>query len=317
MSASQTPEAEAASEARERRAALNRVELTTLRVKDLDAAVSWYERALDFEVVARDDGRAFLNCGADGRVDLVLQTGGTGIVSYALGIDGVGALETLAGELEDEGRAVGWLEPEVPGIDVAISLRSPEGVELQVVASNGGPTGVLADSRSRGVAPVDTDHVTMLTGDVRGYSTWLSATLGFATSDAVALPGGAPGWMASWNHITPQHHDVSLIVAPAPGQTLHHTAFLAASLDHMGEVADRVSSVDGARCEWGIGKHGGLGGNNFLYFKDPSGNRIEVNSNMNANPFDRPTEIYPGEEFLSFISLWDHNPPPESFMQGS
>jgi len=303
--------------ARERRAALNRVDHTTLRVTDLGVAVAWYERALDFRVVTRDAERAFLSCGGDERVDLVLQSGGTGIASYALGIDGVDALEALASELRTEGRPVERIDSRVPGIDAAIGLRSPEGVVLEIVASATGPTGVSVGSRSRGVAPVDTDHVTMLTTDVEGYSAWLSTTLGFVTSDAVALPGGAPGWMAAWNHITPQHHDVSLIVAPAPGQTLHHTAFVAVDLNHMGEIADRVASTDGRRCEWGIGRHGGLGANNFLYFKDPAGNRIEINSNMKQNPFDRPTDVYRGEEFLTFIQLWDDNPPPDSFMQGS
>ena len=254
---------------------------------------------------------------ADGRVDLVLEEGGTGIASSALGVDDVTALDALAADLRDEGRSVEPLDALVPGVDAAFVIEGPDRVHLQVVASVHGPTGVCAGSRARGVAPVDTDHVTLSSTDVRGGASWLASTLGFVVSDAVAHPAGAPGWLAAWTHVTPQHHDVALLAAHGPGQTLHHTAFLAADLNHMGELADRISSLDERRCEWGIGKHGGLGANHFLYAKDPSGNRIEINSNMAQNPFDRPTEVYAGEDFHAFIQLWDHNPPPESFAQGS
>lgn len=313
---SDSPASAAGGVATAQRAALNRVDHTTLRVTDLETAVSWYEQALDFEVVTRDGDRALLSCGADERVDLVLEAGGTGICSYALGIDSVAALVSLTEDLKARGLDVTPGESPVPGVEAVAELRTPTGTIMQIVAGSSSATGVCAGSRARGVAPVDTDHVTMLVEDVRGFAQWLSETFGFATADAVTLPGQGDAWMAAWTHITAQHHDVALLASP-PGPTLHHAAFLAADLNHMGEVADRVCSLGEQRCEWGIGKHGGLGANNYLYVRDPSGNRIEINSNMDAHPFDADTVIYPGEDFGKFISIWNFDPPPASFMEGT
>jgi catechol 2,3-dioxygenase len=300
------------------RAPLHRLDHATLRVTDVAEAVAWYEAALDLQVLEQSAEHAVLTVGGDGRADLVLRAGGTGLHAFALGIASIDALDDLAETLA--ARDVPFERPasDVPGVDAVLELATPGPQKLQVVASTAGPTGVMNAARPGGVAPVDTDHTTLLVPDVRGFSRWLARTLGFATSDAVAAPGAPGAWISSWTHITPQHHDVALIATDDAAMTLHHTAFLAADLNHMGEVADRVCSLsDDARCEWGIGKHGGLGANNYLYFKDPSGNRIELNSNMDANPFDRDIDIYPGEEFASFISIWNHEPPPATFLTGS
>jgi catechol 2,3-dioxygenase len=308
-----TPEADAGA-----RAPLNRFDHATLRVTDLDRSVDWYQAALDLQVVQRTADTAVLTVGGDGATDLVLRAGGRGVAAFAFGIDGFVALESLAAQLRDRGIEHRIGEGDVPGVDLMLSLTMPSGQECQVVAADGRATGVVYPGRGDGVAPVDTDHVTIVTTDVRGAAQWLSHTFGFAVSDAVAMPGVPEAWVAAWTHITPQHHDVAILADPDPSHSLHHVAFLAADLNHMGEIADRVCSLsEEGRCEWGIGKHGGLGANNYLYFKDPSGNRIEVDSNMEANPFDRPADIYPGEEFAQFISIWNYQLPPEGFDVGS
>jgi catechol 2,3-dioxygenase len=300
------------------RAPLNRLEYATLRVHDLDVAAEWYTGALDLQILDRDRRTVLLTCGGDHRIDLVLRldtTGpGRGLDSYSFGIDGVAALDALATALGERGVPVERVPTGLPGLDSALRVLSPTGVPFEVVASDERPTGVRNGGRNPGVAPIDTDHVNLLAADVRGYVEWLAATFGFATSDAVA---GPTGWGAAWTHITPQHHDVAVMATADPSTTLHHVAFLAEDLNHMGEVADRVCSRGIERCEWGIGKHGGLGANNFLYVKDPSGNRIEINSNMDANPFERPVTIYPAEEFAEFISVWNFQPPPPGFELGS
>lgn len=301
------------------RAPLNRMEYATIRVHDLDVALEWYTRVLDLQVVDKGHDLALLTCGGDGHPDLGLRLDrrgrGAGLESYSFGIDGLDALETLAAELVDRGTAVERVATDLPSVDGAIRVVSPTGVPVQVVAADGRRTGVANTGRDDGVAPVDTDHVNVLASDVYGYTRWLTDTFGFATSDAFLLPAG--GWFVAWTHITGQHHDVAVLATDDPATTLHHVAFLAADLNHMGEIADRVCARAPDRCEWGIGKHGGLGANNYLYLKDPSGNRVEINSNMNDNPFDRPVEIYPFEAFSDFASVWNHIPPPPGFQFGT
>lgn len=300
------------------RAPLNRVEYATIRVHDLAETLDWYTDTLDLQVVDKTHEIALLTCGGDNNVDLALRVDahqGHGVDSYSFGVASGDVLETLAVELTDRGTAVERISVGIPGLDGAIRVQTPSGVPLQVVASGSRATGVQNRGRDNGVAPVDTDHLNLLTTDVEGYARWLTDTFGFATSDAFAGPAG--GWFVAWSHITDQHHDLAILATDDPSQTLHHVAFLAADLDHMGEVADRVFST-GARCEWGIGKHGGLGANNFLYLKDPSGNRVEVNSNMNDNPFDHPLEVYPFEAFADFANIWTYSaPPPPGFELGS
>jgi len=301
------------------RAPLNRLEFSSLRVHDLDVALEWYTRALDLQVIDRNGGAALLTCGGDNNVDLALRLDasgtGAGLESYSFGIDSLGELEALAIELADRGTATERVSIGLPGLDGALRVVSPTGVPLQIVASDSRPTGVRNQRRDQGVSPVDTDHVNLLAQDVRGYAAWLRNTLGFATSDAVGEADGP--WVAAWTHITPQHHDVAILATRDPDTRLHHVAFLAEDVNHMGEIADRVCSRGVERCEWGIGKHGGLGANNFLYFKDPSGNRIEVNSNMNDNPFERPTDLYEPDKFGEFISVWNFTPPPPGFELGT
>ena len=301
------------------RAPLNRMEYTTIRVHDLDVALEWYTTALDLTIVDKGPGVALLTCGGDGHIDLALRLDergrGQGIESYSFGVDGSDVLGDLADELADRGTPTEWVAVGVPGLDRALRVQSPTGVPLQIVASEARSTGVLSRGRHDGVAPVDTDHVNLLASDVRGYAQWLSDTFGFATSDAFTGPTG--GWFVAWTHITPQHHDVAILATADPATTLHHVAFLAHDLNHMGEIADRICSRRGERAEWGLGKHGGLGANNYLYVKDPSGNRVEINSNMADNPFERPTEVYPFEAFGEFASVWNHMPPPPGFELGT
>ncbi|WP_020497497.1 VOC family protein [Sciscionella marina] len=312
----------AASEANEGaaswRAPLNRLEFATIRVHDLDIALEWYTRALDLQVVDKNQDLALLTCGGDHHVDLALrldtQGTGRGLESYSFGIDGTQSLENLAATLRARGTEVKRVSVDLPAIDDAIRVETPTGVAFQIVASDERPTGVRNTARDQGVAPIDTDHMNLLAPDVKGYADWLGTTFGFATSDAVE---GPDGWGAAWTHITAQHHDVAIMATDDPSTRLHHVAFLAEDLNHMGEIADRICSRGVDRCEWGIGKHGGLGANNFLYVKDPSNNRVEINSNMDENPFERPVEIYSADRFEKFISVWNFQPPPPGFELGS
>lgn len=301
------------------RAPLNRLEYATIRVHDLDLALEWYTRALDLQIVDKNEQLALLTCGGDNNVDLALRLDvhgrGQGLESYSFGIDSADALEELEQVLRERGTVMERASVALPGLDGALRVQSPTGVYFQIVASGSRATGTRNTGRDHGVAPVDTDHMNLLAPDVKAYAKWLEDTFGFATSDAAAV--STSEWGAAWTHITPQHHDVAILATRDADTKLHHVAFLAEDLNHMGEVADRICSRGAERCEWGIGKHGGLGANNFLYVKDPSNNRIEINSNMEANPFERPVQLYPAEEFAEFISVWNFQPPPPGFELGS
>lgn len=257
-----------------------------------------------------------LTCGMDDRPDLVLQEGGRGIASYTFGVNDPNTFEEIEAQFKERRVEFRRMDSLVPRIDAILELTSPSGVSIAVAASGDDATGIACHERGDGVALLDTDHVTLTVQDVLAYANWLQRVFGFHIADAIAAPTGTSGWIAAWAHVTDQHHDVAMTATPDP-TTLNHVAFLAKDLNHMGEVADRVCSLGTQRCEWGIGKHGGLGANNYLYFRDPSGNRVEVTSSMKNVPFDLETTIYRAEELHEFISRWDYNGAPDTMLKGT
>jgi catechol 2,3-dioxygenase len=99
------------------------------------------------------------------------------------------------------------------------------------------------------------------------------------------------------------------------GGRLHHIAYYADSADEVLRTATLL--VDhGYGLEWGPGKHG-TSGATFLYFKEPSGNRVEIwtGGMLIFAPDWQPIEWAPEIGHLG-NSMWG-TPLPESFRDGT
>ena len=74
------------------------------------------------------------------------------------------------------------------------------------------------------------------------------------------------------------HHDLGMIISPEDRPGLHHFCFEVPSYADLISISDSVASR-GIELDASIGRH--VSGNNvFLYFKDPFGHRLEVNTDM-------------------------------------
>jgi catechol 2,3-dioxygenase len=104
-------------------------------------------------------------------------------------------------------------------------------------------------------------------------STFLQHALGLLVREAVQAPTGEEA--GHWLSITSNVHDIAVMRdASATGGRLHHLAFWLDTRERVMRGADLLVESD-ARIEAGPGKHG-VTQAFFLYFFEPSGNRIEV-----------------------------------------
>ena len=76
--------------------------------------------------------------------------------------------------------------------------------------------------------------------------------------------------------------------------------------------ADRIVRM-GCRAEYGIGRHG-PGANLFLYVRDPSGNRVELCTDMALIPPGAPARIWEGNDDR-FLDVWAPYLPPASWLE--
>jgi len=196
---------------------------------------------------------------------------------------------------------------------IRFALPTGHLMELVVVADR--PTylqpGRPKVRRLKGIAPLDVDHITLQTRDVKGLAEFLQEALGFYISDVFSP---APGvWGAAWTRVGEYHHDLAIIGTQDPGETLNHLAWTMEGFEHIEKALDYLAQW-GLPVETGPGRHG-VGGNLFAYFWEPGGNRFELSAEM-PRAVDRRAEPLFWDDFPKAFSIWGQLPP-ESFAKGS
>lgn len=289
-----------------------------VRVPDLPAALAFHQDVLQLTLVEQQDTTAYLSCAHDPSIDLCLSSGGTGLGHVAYAVPDSETLAAYAERLRQDGVPFIEVSEAEPGIAAAIrfSLPSGHGMELVVPApasetaySYAHPA-VRCFPDSRPSLLLDLDHVTIRYTDVQAAASFLRDVLGFHLPDARLMPDGR--WRGAWLHLTDQHHDLAVLLGNE-GETLDHIAFRVAGIDAMKAFADTLAS-HGGKVEVGPGRHS-IGGNLFLYFWTPDGNRYELSAEMAivANR-SAPTTFWGDSPDL--FSPWGIRPP-ESFRMGS
>lgn len=289
---------------------------TELRVDDVAGCLDFHTDVLGLVEVSRNDGTTYLGCGLDDGYDLAITAGGTGVAHMAFDVTGEDDLELYRERLERAGITTETLTDAEPGERKALRFRAPSGHVMELVVLNTARSYVQAGAaphpRVHGVAPVDLDHISLMTADVRGLVDFLQQLLDFRVSD-VFQP--APDvWGAAWTRVGEYHHDVAMIGADDGDATLHHLAFGMESMDHIKRGLDYLAQ-HGLPVEAGPGRHG-VGSNVFAYFRAPGGNRYEFSAEMPrvTNPQAGPgiwSELFP-----KGFSAWGQGPP-DSFREGS
>jgi catechol 2,3-dioxygenase len=215
------------------------------------------------------------------------------------------ALERAAAKLEAAGAGEGWVEA-TTGHGPAYRFRGPGGQVEEVFweVERFRAAGELAPLfphrpqrfRPRGVAARQIDHVTVPTPDILADAQFRRDVLGFRFTGWTAAPHDADLCVFAECTTNEQAHDLGLVpeLTPLRGR-LNHVAYWLDQRSDVFRAADVLLDY-AVPLEYGPGRHG-MGEITFLYFREPGGIRIELNSGgyRNYEPDLEPTKWLPAQ----------------------
>jgi catechol 2,3-dioxygenase len=262
---------------------VQRVAHAAIRVHDVDTSAEFYRRVLGLIEVGRTDAQLFLAGGRSGSFELALLPGGAGLDHLAFAVAARDDLEAAAQSLEAADVNVERLEPAEPRIADGLRFALPTGHMMELVHVAEPPVfvapGHTGDRHFEGAGPVQIDHVTLLTPLVEQAADFLSRCLGFRLTESVQPEPGF--WFNAFLRARDQHHDLAFFFnGEDGGPELNHVAFRVSSFDDIRRACDLLAEL-GYELDSSPGRHE-QGNNLFVYFRDPSGNRIELSSDMAA-----------------------------------
>nr|WP_240895498.1 VOC family protein [Kineococcus siccus] len=255
---------------------------------DVEASVTFYERQFGLTVVDRDaDGSVYLRCWGDYyRYSLVVSPGEQpAVLNMAWRTSSDEALDEAARRIEAQGTTGTWHEPR-QGHGRSYQFTGPYGHtmelywEVERFAAPEGRASIFPDRPERrsshGAAPRFLDHVTVAASDVRGFADWYNKALGFRIMAYTQLDH-ADVTVFGVLTTNEKSHDLGVVLdsSPIPGR-VNHIAFWVDSHEELLRAAD-VLMENGTDIEYGPSIHG-VGEQTFLYFREPSTLRVELNT---------------------------------------
>jgi catechol 2,3-dioxygenase len=254
----------------------------------LEESLRFYQDVMGLQVAGRHDRSVYLRgWGEWSHHSLQLtESDTTGLGHIAWRAAGTAELEEAVQRLEEVRAGEGWFTDSV-GHGPAYRYRGPGG-HLHEIFWEQERYQAPEDQRStfpnrpqryvpRGVAPRQIDHVTVATQDPWGDAHWYRDVLGYTFTEYMAI--GEKGDTPVFTMVTTNEksHDLGLVKdhSDARGR-LHHFAFWVDSRDELLRSADVLINA-GVPIEYGPGRHG-MGEQDYLYVREPSGVRVEVNT---------------------------------------
>jgi catechol 2,3-dioxygenase len=255
--------------------------------RDPEASARFFHDVLGLEETARDWQSIYLRgWGERFHHSLILTEGEPALGHIGWRAASPEALERAAAGLEDTGHGEGWVDP-VTGHGRAYRFRGPGGHLEEVFwdVERYRATSALAPRfphrpqrfRPRGVGVRQIDHVTIPTADIFGDAAFRRDVLGFRFTGWTGHPLDPDEPIFAQCSTNEQAHDLGLVPESAGlSGRLHHVAFWVDQREDVLRGADVLLDHDVA-LEYGPGRHG-MGEIAFVYFREPCGARIELNS---------------------------------------
>jgi catechol 2,3-dioxygenase len=215
---------------------------------------------------------------------VVLPGDGPSLATLAWRTSSAEALDEAVARIEASGTAGEWFEGHTIGR--AYRFIGPGGHSMTLhwdvehvheggTAGSGYPDRPNRRSAVAG-APRQLDHVTVATKDVDAFAAWYNNVLGFRIMARTVLDQ-APISVFSVLTTNEKSHDLGVVL---DGSTLagrvNHFAFWVDTREELFIAAD-VLMEHGVPIEYGPSIHG-IGEQNFLYYREPSTLRIELNT---------------------------------------
>jgi catechol 2,3-dioxygenase len=196
-------------------------------------------------------------------------------------------LEQAVARLEATGQGEGWSEEET-GHGPAYRYRSPAGGHLNEVfwevERYAAPPALRSTYPSRpqryvprGVAARTLDHVTIASRDVMADVSWYGDTLGHRFTEYIVVPEENDLVVFAMTTTVHIAHDMAIVLDPTDAAArVNHVAFWVEHREELLRAADVLLDA-GVAIEFGPGRHG-MGEQDYLYVREPSGLRIELNA---------------------------------------
>jgi catechol 2,3-dioxygenase len=266
---------------------LSHLSYVAITSPDVEASVEFYKNQVGLIEVDRADGAVYLRCWGDYYAYSVVVVPGDepALSTMAWRTTSEEALDEAARRIEAAGSAGEWVD--VPQIGRAYRFIGPWGHSMTLhwdVTRHHDTTGEAASiypdrpSRRSKVAgaPRQLDHVTIATSDVDAFAAWYNEVLGFRIMARTVLDE-APVSVFSVLTTNEKSHDLGVVLdgSSRPGR-INHYAFWVDTREELLIAAD-VLGENGYPIEYGPSIHG-IGEQNFLYYREPSTLRIELNT---------------------------------------
>ncbi|KAA9158980.1 catechol 1,2-dioxygenase [Microbacterium lushaniae] len=242
---------------------LSYVAITT---PDVDASVEFYTTHVGLTEVARENGRVYLRCWGDYYSYSVVVVPGDepALETMAWRTSSPEALEEAARRLEAAGVEIEWFD----GYKIGRALRfvGPWGHPMTLhwdVERHQAPAHVASiypdrpEKRSKVAgAPRQLDHVTIATSDVDGFAAWYNDVLGFRIMARTVLDE-APVSVFSVLTTNEKSHDLGVVLdGSSRAGRVNHYAFWVDTYEELLIAGEQT----------------------FLYYREPSTMRIELNT---------------------------------------
>src|SRR5690625_1048377 len=266
---------------------LSHLSYVSITTPDVEASVKFYEEQVGLTVVDRIDDRVYLRCWGDYyRYSLVLVPGEEpALETMAWRTSSAEALAEAAKRVANAGIEVEWYDGHAIGR--AFSFVGPWGHRMSLHwdaehfrQTQGQSASIYPDRPSRrsrfAGAPRQLDHVTIATSDVDAFAKWYNELLGFRIMARTVLDE-APISVFSVLTTNEKSHDLGVVLdtSSRPGR-INHYAFWVDTREELLIAADTLME-NGVPIEYGPLIHG-IGEQTFLYYRDPSTMRIELNT---------------------------------------
>lgn len=265
---------------------LSHLSFVAVTTPDVEASARFYEQQVGLQVVDRIDGKVYLRCWGDYyRYSVVLVPGTEpALATMAWRTTSPEALVEAVRRLEAEGVDGNWIDGHAVGR--AYQFVGPQGhpmaLHWDVEHYNSGKEDASqypdrpARRSSHAGAPRQLDHVTVATADVDRFAQWYERVLGFRVMARTELDE-APVSIFSVLTTNEKSHDLGVVLdgSSAAGR-VNHFAFWVDTREELLIAAD-VLMENGTPIEYGPSIHG-IGEQTFLYYREPSTLRIELNT---------------------------------------
>jgi catechol 2,3-dioxygenase len=264
---------------------LAHVELTTPK---FDESLRFWTEVVGLEETARVGRTSYLRAWGDRFHHTLQLTEGaeTGLGHIGWRAASEQALDEAVARLSAAGVAEGWNEDAV-GHGRAFRYRGPGGHlhelfwEVERFVPPAGMESPFPNRPQRyvprGAAVRCIDHVTVTTGDPDRDAKWYRDTLGHRYMEYTTIPDRPDFPVFCMSSVCERSHDLGLVWDPTGDRgRINHFAYFVESREELLRVADVFLNQD-VPIEFGPGKHG-MGEQDYLYVREPSGMRLEINA---------------------------------------